>query len=658
MVGTPSLQISNSSRPKASLEIIPDSRFIVFHGSEHEATSVKLTGRVRLTTSEPTTIMRPRVRLEGKRKIRWYYLGPVSHSIVEDKRIFWNEEQKLGVETPHKVKAGTMEWAFEFTLDPSMPESVEGLRESHIVYHLHASVSRPGWNAKDVLAQEHVRLVRTLGPESMETTRSRVNTDTWANKVAYSISIPSDAVVFGTSITADVELTPLKKGIRLGKIELKLLETVVRRIQASEQPDIRGDRSKSEELEVAKQEMEFPENSRMIYEDETSDNPTMADEMYKFQATLPLPKSLNLCRQDVDLHQLNVTHRFKLMVNIHNPEGHTSQLVCRLPVKLFISPNLPVDESNRVRASVDRVMSDAELNQNEASAAAPPQYGQHQLDQIYSDVDLSGFLSRAGSGFNTPAGLMAQSRRGSHDNIWSLNGVAAAVQTDSAAADHLHGSAVPQLLHSRLANLQGDSAHDGTTLQSRTEHSPSGGNSPAATDQVVSSRVRFSTSPNHVTSPIRSTSSRSLAAMAGGSGSGSSSSSAGPSSQRNSGDDHTSSITQHDYDLNDLSRVPSYGAALRAAPPVITPLGNGLPSYVEATSRPPSPTLQAVHGTTFSRSGSLAGNLDLDASTLAAQGSLLSDTTGAAGSPPQSYFPRTTSHHDEQARLRTLRAGV
>ena len=133
-------------------------------------------------------------------------------------------------------------------------------------------------------------------------------------------------MVFGTSIVADVELSPIRKGIRLGKIEMRLIEAVTKRIQQSEVPDLRGDRCKVDETDVAKAEMDFPEDSRVTFADETPDNPTMEDEKYVFKAKLELPKSLKQCRQDVDSHNINITHRFKLMVNIHNPEGHVSQV--------------------------------------------------------------------------------------------------------------------------------------------------------------------------------------------------------------------------------------------------------------------------------------------------------------------------------------------
>ncbi|WPG98607.1 Hypothetical protein R9X50_00140000 [Acrodontium crateriforme] len=580
MIPTPRSYTSSSIKAKPTLEIIPDTRFIVFYGSEHEASNVKLTGRIRFTTPESMSIMKPKVRLEGKRKISWWYMGGISAGEVVDKRVFWNQEQKVGIESSHKVKAGTIEWPFEFELSPTMPESVEGLRETYIVYNLHASVSRPGWNAKDIVAQSHIRIVRTLGQDSMEMTRSRVNADIWANKISYSISIPTDAIVFGTSITADVELSPLKKGLRLGKVELRLIETVVRRIQASEVPDVRGDRSKTEELEVAKSDLDFPENTRVTYENETPDNPTLADEMYKFRATLPLPKSLNNCRQDVDSHQINVTHRFKLMVNIHNPEGHVSQLVCRLPVKLFISPNLPVDDENRVCASMNGA-TDLELNQAETAVIAPPEYGRHQLDQMYSDIDPSGFMSRAGSASGTPSGPFAQSRRASFDNLASLsngnlaslNGIADSDVPVASSSAHPHAS----ILHSRLADLQsqGQTAPITRSPGLFAGHSVSGGNSPnGLSGQHSPERYAVNTYfPNGISSNTSPHASNSV-------------------SGRTSDEILTNGTS--DYDISTLSRVPSYGAATRT-PGAVTPFTDGPPTYFEATSRPPSPQPQSNH---------------------------------------------------------------
>jgi len=523
------------SRQKPTLEIIPDTRFIVFNGNEHEASSVKLRGVVRFTTPEPMSILKPRIRLEGKRKISWLILAGLSANEVAEKKTFWTQNEKLGgIESSHKVKAGVIEWPFEFELSPSMPESVEGLLNTYVAYHLHASVSRPGWSAKAIVAQQHIRLVRTLGQDSMDVTRSRLNSDIWANKVAYNISIPTDAFVFGTSITADVEISPIKKGLQMGKIDLRLIETVVKRIQVGEMLDTRADRMKSEDVEVAKQMMDFPETSKVTYDQETSEEPVLEDEMYRFRVTLPLPKSLNRCRQDVDSHQVHITHKFKIMVNLHNPEGHISQLVCRLPVKLFISPNLPVDDdSNEVRPCANGLTDEA-LNNTATTVSAPPQYGQHQLDELFSDMDPYGAMTRAPSLSGSPSGGSVHSNdEDAHEDTGE--GVFGSPLEQ-------HGSASPTMLRSRLARLAQNGASNGNSAHNRD---PSASHTPTFALSAATSR-------------------------------------------RGSHDESNFEYRQSDYDIDGLSRVPSYGYALRTSG-TATPHTPGLPTYIEATSRPPSP---------------------------------------------------------------------
>lgn len=84
------------ARARSTLEIIPDTRFIVFRGGEHEASPCKLSGVVRLTAPSPMSITKPRIRFEGCRKIGWWYSGGMAAGEVTDKRVFWSEEQKLG----------------------------------------------------------------------------------------------------------------------------------------------------------------------------------------------------------------------------------------------------------------------------------------------------------------------------------------------------------------------------------------------------------------------------------------------------------------------------------------------------------------------------------------------------------------------------------
>lgn len=304
-------------------------------------------------------------------------------------------------------------------------------------------------------------------------------------------------------------------------------------------------------------------------------------------------------------------------------------------MKLFISPNLPVDDENTVQVGTNS-LSDAELNQQEVAPNAPPEYGRHQLDALYNDITASGYMTRPPSGSSTP--FYAQSRNDSSEHLQSLNGV---VDMGTGTPGDHEGHFAPNLLRSRLANL----ADQGSSRQHRVprvHHSPSGGNTPhhdmehdggqhlrpnygSAQSTGSYFRDHFPTSnrssPPHQ-SPIHSV----------------------PESRRGSLDGHATDddhdVHQQDYDLPTLSRVPSYGAAVRTPMPA-TPF-DGLPSYFEATSRPPSPNLPARPDVAHIRSGTTSPNSN-------SSGQTVRDGT---------LTPLTTLHppHSDEARLRMLRA--
>ena len=307
------------------------------------------------------------------------------------------------------------------------------------------------------------------------------------------------------------------------------------------------------------------------------------------------------------------------------------KLVCRLPVKLFISPNLPVDDQNMVHITANG-LSDVELNQQEVAPNAPPEYGRHQLDAFYNDINMSGYMSRAPSGSSTP--FYAQSRSGSSENLHSLNGVA-----DMNPSLPQEGHFAPNLLRSRLANL----ADQGSSRQQRVpplHHSPSGGNTPhnGPTHDLhyrsaPGSAGYFGASitiPSHHSSPPAHSPIHSV-----------------PDSRRASGDGLDDDVHQVDYDMGTLSRVPSYGAAVRT-PGLMTPFTDGPPSYFEATSRPPSPGIARPSAAHMRTSGATTPNGNTSGQTLP-NGGIASVTTRL--DPTQ----QTNSPIDE-ARLRLLRA--
>lgn len=57
----------------------------------------------------------------------------------------------------------------------------------------------------------------------------------------------------------------------------------------------------------------------------------MADESaqggFIMKEILPLPKSLMKCLQDCETHGIKIRHKVKFNIALHNPDGHTSEVV-------------------------------------------------------------------------------------------------------------------------------------------------------------------------------------------------------------------------------------------------------------------------------------------------------------------------------------------
>jgi len=151
-----------------------DSPFVVFDGDAHEAEPVELSGTLHLSNPDHMNVRSIKIKLEGKWKVSWLVEPTVSSLTIRDKGIIIDEELMLyptegqsGTVT-HKIAPGCHEWRFKFLLDPFIPESVEGLAGSFVVYDLKAEIDR-GYMSKNLLADKHVRVIRALGRDMTET---------------------------------------------------------------------------------------------------------------------------------------------------------------------------------------------------------------------------------------------------------------------------------------------------------------------------------------------------------------------------------------------------------------------------------------------------------------------------------------------------------
>ncbi|KAI8958731.1 hypothetical protein F5Y11DRAFT_359762 [Daldinia sp. FL1419] len=535
-------------------EIRLENDFIVFRGNEHEASGQLLKGVLVLCLREPLKVEDVHLRLMGSCRVAWVDGKQTPSGIHNQKmdrtttilRHTW--PPFVGQTTHHNTLApGNYEWPFEYLLPGDTAESVEGLYQTGITYVLKATISR-GKLAKNIHAFKRFRIIRTLEPAALEFNHAMSVENIWPNKIEYSVVIPQKAVVFGSNIPLEMRFTPLLKGLEMGVITVKLIEVQEFSVQSYQVPirTYKHDRDvTSWNLEVTR-EQHWHDNI-----EETG------QEGWVVHRELPLPKRLSRCIQDCSVHGIKIRHKLKLTVGLQNPDGHISELRASLPITIFISPNMPLDEEGNLVSQAPETPS--EVNETDSSVMAPPGYGMHVLDQLYEDVDPSGFMTPGiHSGLNSP--FYAQSRAGSTENLAAM----------------AHAIAVPPaVLSSRLQNVSLDESRRNESYISTG--SGSGATTPFNHPHDNEHAQAGDSSQVHSAQLSRQTSEEDHPNPAGG--------------------HHTPPEHTEFLDMEQLSKVPSYATATRAPLPRSQSYSGAmvLPDYQTATSAPGSPTRIVVN---------------------------------------------------------------
>ena len=443
----------------------------------------------------------------------------------------------------------------------------------------------------------------------------------WPNKIEYSISTPTKAIVFGTAIHVDFKLIPLLKGLRIGQITSQLIESHDLTLNPEDPDSIRN----------------TYKNTRTILTDEhelDEDNIEIIDESaegYQCTRVLDMPQTLTRCLQDTDTKGIKVRHKLKFRIQLHNPDGHVSevsnsrttdhsyfkanismQLRATLPVSIFISPHLAIDDNNNLLAQTPQ---STRIAVDDFAHQAPPLYGEHTFDQLYSELDPSGYRTPGpGSGPGTP--FTPLSRNISSENLASMN---ALTNTDISAS----------ALHHRLTNLNASPLHNPVTPGTATPGEGLHGSQSPTEGYTIHRQLGV---PNDYFGPASGSTSHSHGS---------------PELSRRASDEvepealpsgmATPFHPQYD-EVETLSRVPSYSTAVRCA---VRPHDSGLPDYnaVIASSLPTLPVPQSPQQAHI-RSGRASGT----------------GTPLEVPTRPSHFNSRGTNADDEERRLRLVQA--
>jgi hypothetical protein len=96
---------------------------------------------------------------------------------------------------------------------------------------------------------------------------------------------------------------------------------------------------------------------------------------------LLLPKSLKHCIQDVETPEIKIHHKIKFHITLQNPDRHTSEIRGSLPITIFVSPNMPMDESGTLVDQIPNIV--------DVGYQIPPAYKDHVFDQLCFDPPIS-----------------------------------------------------------------------------------------------------------------------------------------------------------------------------------------------------------------------------------------------------------------------------
>lgn len=250
---------------------------------------------------------------------------------------------------------------------------------------------------------------------------------------------------------------------------------------------------------------------------------------------------------------------FPIAVALAVPFSLPSQIPAVLPIFIFISPHLPPNDDNTIIGDPVAISSISDMLHT-----APPQYSLHHLDRLYSDIDLSPYLTpaRGTSGATTP---FLSSRSASNDNIPSMSGEGSSGVAAGMLQLRLHnlGTLLAQRERAHLSSIPDDEVLEAISAPSAQVGEPA--QSPA---NVSSSRPVSTLSHSRETSGHGSPIS--------------------PVVWRASAEDPamvSPNIPQPmEFSTEALCKVPSYRTARNARPPPL--VYDGLPNYQTAIRTP------------------------------------------------------------------------
>ncbi|KAJ5766494.1 uncharacterized protein N7511_004110 [Penicillium nucicola] len=337
---------------------------------EEDTSYGRLNGTVVLCLNRPLPVKEIKLHTRGIQYVNWdsTTLDGQHKKEIWREATFYHQIWSFLPESNKKqttLQPGNYEFPFSITLQNSLPESVAGLDDCYIRYELTAGINCP-WGmitrSKDMSVSKAPEPLSFLEPESIERT--------WAEKIAYRISIPGRAYQLEAPIKIDFRYIPLKKGVRPASMKVQLVEShAVSRA--------RGPRPtrQTREKTILDEFFEF-ENS---LEDMTSTEEVDGEQWSTLSRTILSSSLLEPCMPSCSTSAIKISHRLKVCLKLLNPNGAYSEIAAFFPIS-FCS------------LSKDFSSSSALYKEHFTDLQPAPSYTDYIHDRPYPECDVMDIL--------------------------------------------------------------------------------------------------------------------------------------------------------------------------------------------------------------------------------------------------------------------------
>jgi hypothetical protein len=313
------------------------------------------------------------------------------------------------------LKEGRHVFPFQLRIGGSLPSSITTLESggASVSYRLRAQATRPGLN-HNLQAIVPVHIIRSLSQEALEYQQTLEIENTWPEKLMYSIMLPHKAWAAGDTLVALVKFSPLSKGTSIIRVASSLHETT----------SIYGRSGSQDHVRMVANVKQAIVNGRAVIPDgepaavsqpgrsgptSSLDGPIEVDGTLHDNndvvttLTMPLPSTITPTHS---VEPIVTSHRVRWSIVIANPDGHTSELRCSLPVHILDSRLL--QEAKRHTAGTRRLLGGPEISISEDDDDMElPSYSLHVRDRVagvaLQDISSVGFSNNStASGSGTP----------------------------------------------------------------------------------------------------------------------------------------------------------------------------------------------------------------------------------------------------------------